>query len=149
MIHTQAFDFSFSGIKTAVLYLLRDSFNVHNRDEAQEKLSDEIRNEICREFEDAVTEVVITKLTKAVRAYSPTALLIGGGVSANTYLRQKLTDLGKELGIPVHIPHHHVTGDNALMIAVAGYMSSQTYTQEIVKNTAKTSMKAEGTLSLS
>lgn len=149
MIHTQDFDFSFSGIKTAVLYLLRDSFNVNNREEALEKLPDEIRNEICREFEDAVTEVVITKLTKAAQAYSPTALLIGGGVSANTFLRQKLTDLGKELGIPVHIPHHHITGDNALMIAVAGYMSSQTYTQEIVKNTAKTSMKAEGTLSLS
>ncbi len=151
MIHSKDFDFSFSGIKTAVLYTLRDTYNINSPEQAQKELPDEVRDALCKEFEDAVTEVLVSKLKSAYSAYSPTCLLIGGGVSANTHLRKALYSLGAELNIPVYIPHHHVTGDNALMIAVAGYMSSQTYTAEIRVQThigAHTDLKAQGTMAL-
>lgn len=78
MIHSKDFDFSFSGLKTAVLYYIRD----------YGPLTEKMKNEIAREFEDAVVDVLVSKTLKAVKTYKIKTLIVGGGVSANTYLQK-------------------------------------------------------------
>ncbi len=131
MIHTNDMNFSFSGLKTAVLYGLRE----------HESMTDDEKKGLCREFEDAVTEVIITKTRKALDTHNPASLLVGGGVIANTHIRTALETLAREYGIPLHIPHMSLTGDNALMIAIAGSRKPDTMEQE--------EMRAQGNLSLS
>jgi N6-L-threonylcarbamoyladenine synthase len=80
MIHSKDFDFSFSGLKTAVLYHIRD----HG------PLTEKMKLEIAKEFEDAVTDVLVSKTLKAVEKYKAKTLIVGGGVSANTYLQKVL-----------------------------------------------------------
>ncbi|MEK7208412.1 MAG: tRNA (adenosine(37)-N6)-threonylcarbamoyltransferase complex transferase subunit TsaD [Patescibacteria group bacterium] len=128
MLHSGDFDFSFSGLKTAVLYLVRDrqrEISAAPRSEPSRRgsttgESPRLQSLIAREFEDAVTEVLIAKTKKALEQYGARALLIGGGVIANTHIRRNFEALGKELGISVYIPEKNLTTDNALMIAVAG-----------------------------
>ncbi|MDO8564576.1 MAG: tRNA (adenosine(37)-N6)-threonylcarbamoyltransferase complex transferase subunit TsaD [bacterium] len=112
MLHSPDFDFSFSGLKTAVLYLIQKL----------PELTDDIKKEIALEFENAVTEVLITKTRKAIEQYNIKTLLIGGGVIANTHIRRSFEALAQELNIPLYIPERGLTTDNALMIATAGYM---------------------------
>lgn len=112
MLHSKDFDFSFSGLKTAVLYLLK---KIQTPDE-------ETKAAIALEFENAVTEVLIKKTKAAAEYYGVEALLLGGGVVANTHIRSAFEMLGEELGIPVYIPEKNLTTDNALMIAAAGVL---------------------------
>lgn len=116
MIHSVDFDFSFSGLKTAVLYLLKKIGGPNEK----------TRLLIAREFEDAVTEVLIAKTKKALETFGAKTLLIGGGVIANTHIRRSFEALATKMGIPLHIPEPCLTTDNALMIAVAGFMRSST-----------------------
>jgi len=113
MLHSKDFDFSFSGLKTAVLYLLK---KISTPD-------DDTKKAIALEFENAVTDVLVAKTKAAMERYGARALLIGGGVIANTHIRRKFEALGTELKVAVHIPERGLTTDNALMIAVAGYQS--------------------------
>lgn len=113
MLHSNDFDFSFSGIKTAVLYLIK---------KLPTPLTVEIKAAIAKEFEDAVTEVLIAKTGKAIEQYGAQALLIGGGVIANTHLRRAFEQLATEANMPLFIPEGNLTTDNALMIAVAGFL---------------------------
>ncbi len=106
MIHSKDLKFSFSGLKTAVLYLLKKLGEI---DENKKK-------EIAREFEDAVTEVLISKTQQALEDYEAKSLIIGGGVVANKHIQEAF----KKLPLPVYIPDSHLTGDNALMIAHVG-----------------------------
>ncbi len=111
MLHTPDFDFSFSGLKTAILYLIRD-LGV---------LSDEQKMAIAREFEDSAIDVLVHKTLKAVKKYKAKSILVGGGVAANKELRNRLTNEGSTLGIPVVFPTKVLATDNAAMIALAGY----------------------------
>lgn len=133
MLKSKDFDFSFSGLKTAVLYTIRDL------DKTTHPLWKE---QIAREFEDAVTECLIEKTKNAISAYTARTLIVGGGVIANTYIRQKLTDLGQEFDIPVLFPTQALSTDNALMIALAGYFNR-------TKATFSPSIVAQGNLKLS
>jgi N6-L-threonylcarbamoyladenine synthase len=114
MIHSGDFDFSFSGLKTAVLYTLRD---------LKGELSETRKKDLAREVEDAIVEVLVKKTLKAVMKFKAETLIVGGGVSANELLRQELLRVGKEVNPNLHIyfPTKILSRDNALMIALAGH----------------------------
>ncbi len=111
MINKSGFDFSFSGLKTAVLYYTQQ--NDISSQEAQEKIS--------FEFQEAVVDVLVTKTIRALKKYSAETVSLAGGVSANTRLRSKLENAVKQQGLNFKMPPISLTGDNAVMIAVAGY----------------------------
>ncbi|MEI6316701.1 MAG: tRNA (adenosine(37)-N6)-threonylcarbamoyltransferase complex transferase subunit TsaD [bacterium] len=113
MIHSKDFDFSFSGLKTSVLYLLRDLGEI---DENK-------KMEIACEFENAVVDVLIAKTFAAVKKFKAQSIIIGGGVSANTELQKRFTSEAKKYGIPVYLPTKNLSTDNAIMIAIAGYFA--------------------------
>jgi len=138
MIHSKNYDFSFSGLKTAVLYLIRDINKKHSN--ILENVG--IKQIIAREFEDAVVEVLVQKTIKAVKEYKIKTLIVGGGVSANTYLQKEMRKNIKEqskvlpCSVKIHFPSRELTGDNALMIAIAGYhrMKNKNSRMPIVAN---------------
>ena len=116
MLHSKDFNFSFSGLKTAVLYHIRDNPLQNEED----KIS------IAREFEDAAIEVIIKKTIRAIQETGSTHLLLGGGVAANTHLQNELEKAGTEANFAIYYPVKQITGDNALMIAMAGYSNLKT-----------------------
>ncbi len=119
MITSNDFDFSFSGLKTSVLYYLRDHFN------GGETLTEIDRLDIAREFEDAVVDVLLTKTQSALDTTSARTLIIAGGVIANTKIREVFQTLESEYAdLTVKIPLHNLATDNALMIACAGYIQT-------------------------
>ncbi|WP_295650044.1 tRNA (adenosine(37)-N6)-threonylcarbamoyltransferase complex transferase subunit TsaD [uncultured Mucilaginibacter sp.] len=109
------FDFSFSGLKTSILYFIRD--NVATDPQFLEKnMAD-----ICASVEKRVVTILLNKFRKAAEKYGITQLALAGGVSANTGLRQGLTDLCAQKGWESFIPKFEYCTDNAAMIAIAGY----------------------------
>lgn len=142
MIHSKDYDFSFSGLKTAVLYLIRDL-----KEKNPNILDDiKIKQIISREFEDACFEVLSYKTMKALKEYKIKTLIVGGGVSASPQLKKVIeSDLKKnKFKIKAHFPGKGHAGDNALMIAVAGYF--QYKNKKSLKNSQL--IKADGNLSL-
>ena len=111
MLHTPNFDFSFSGLKTAVLYLIRDI----------KKMDEKKKFAIAQEFENAAVEVLVSKTLKAAQKYKVSSILVGGGVSANKHLKSELMTAGKKAGIEVVFPTQELSTDNAVMIGIAGY----------------------------
>ncbi|MDA1334798.1 MAG: tRNA (adenosine(37)-N6)-threonylcarbamoyltransferase complex transferase subunit TsaD [bacterium] len=113
MINHKNYNFSFSGLKTAVLYTLRDL------NEKKELYS---KNDIAASFEDAVVDVLISKTIKAVREYGAKTCILGGGVAANELLRKRLTAAIKEdITTKLFLPEAELTGDNAAMIGASAY----------------------------
>jgi N6-L-threonylcarbamoyladenine synthase len=110
MIHSKDYKFSFSGLKTAVLYTLREIVSP----------TDEQKQDISREFENAVTEVLIHKTKLAIENENTQSLIVGGGVIANRHIRQSFENLASQFNLPIYLPVSGLTGDNALMIALAG-----------------------------
>ena len=106
-------DFSFSGIKTAIMYFLRDNSKA-NPDFIAQNLPD-----ICASIQHTLIQMLLTKLKKAARETGIREIAIAGGVSANSGLRTTLTQLGNELGWNVYIPRFEYCTDNAAMIAMA------------------------------
>lgn len=133
MQHTDDFDFSLSGLKTAVLYKVQ----------ALGTLTDTHKYAIAREFEQAITDVIVTKTTRAIEAHAVRGLIVGGGVIANTYIREALTRVATEHTIPVYFPIHALATDNAIMIATVGYIKQHTVTPTIAPE-----IRAHGTMSL-
>ncbi len=112
MIHSDDFDFSYAGLKTAVRNLVGDK-----------TLSEDEKNALSRDFEDAAIESLYTKTAKAIDHFGIATLIIGGGVSANSFLRQTFTEklLASHPHIEVYLPHRHLSTDNSVMIALAGH----------------------------
>ena len=106
-------DFSFSGIKTAILYFLRDNKKV-NPDFVDQNLPD-----ICASIQHTLIQMLLTKLKRAARETGIRDIAIAGGVSANSGLRTALTQLGTAQGWNVYIPSFDYCTDNAAMIAMA------------------------------
>ena len=106
--HLDGLDFSFSGIKTAVLNLN------HNKKDIK-------KEDLCASFEEAITDMLIQNTKKALEETRLTKVALAGGVSANSYIREKFLNLGKELGVEVYFPDLKLCTDNAAMIASAGY----------------------------
>lgn len=111
MLHSGDYDFSFSGLKTSILYHLRDN-PIKNKED---------KMIVAREFEDAAIEVIIKKTVRAVLETGSTHVMLGGGVAANKHLQNELDRVAKENNFTVYHPVRQITGDNALMIAIAGY----------------------------
>ncbi len=141
MIQSGDFDFSFSGLKTAVLYLLRDMTKINP---AVLQNSD-TKREIAFEFQNAVVEVLVTKTMRALQKYKAKTLIVGGGVSANKELQKGLRMATQKEKIILHFPIKDLSTDNSLMIGIAGYF-------QFLKNKKRgkplTSLKAIGNLSL-
>jgi N6-L-threonylcarbamoyladenine synthase len=112
MLHSADFDFSFSGLKTAVRYSVEG-----------ETLTEENKNALARDFEDAAIEVLLKKTTKALDHHHAQSMIIGGGVSANSYLRDTFTQtlLASHPDVEIYLPHRHLSTDNSIMIALAGH----------------------------
>ena len=106
-------NFSFSGIKTAILYFLRDNTKA-NPDFIPQHLPD-----ICASIQHTLVQMLLTKLKRAARETGISEIAIAGGVSANSGLRTALTQLGAEQGWTVYIPRFEYCTDNAAMIAMA------------------------------
>jgi len=142
MIYSKDYDFSFSGLKTAVLYLIRD-LKLENPNILENQT---IKNKIACEFEEAVVETLVHKTLKALKEYKIKTLIVGGGVSANSYLQKVMVEkiIENKLKVKVHFPNKSLTGDNALMIAIAGYFQAKN--KKFAKNL--NSVKAQGNLSL-
>ena len=145
MLRSSDFNFSFSGLKTALLYLVRDL-------KRQKKLSTQTIQDICASFEQACVDVLIAKTLSAIEKFKPSTFILGGGVAANQLLRQTLaqkirTEFPK---IKILMPEMKFTGDNAAMIALAGYymIGSQIKFGMTKKNNYKR-VKAEPNLKLS
>jgi len=130
MLQSKDLDFSFSGLKTAVLYAIRDE---QKRIGEDQKISQEFKKGLAREFEEAVSETLEKKLRKAIDNTSAKTIIIGGGVSANFMLRGKFNDIGTEYGIPLYMPTRHISGDNALMIALVGALTKADGEKKILK----------------
>ncbi len=88
MINSKNYDFSFSGLKTAVLYLLRDL------QKSIPKFSDskDLVSSICREFQQAVIDVLVSKTIRAAKEYKIKTIILGGGVAANQELHKQLSE---------------------------------------------------------
>ncbi|MCM8797789.1 MAG: tRNA (adenosine(37)-N6)-threonylcarbamoyltransferase complex transferase subunit TsaD [Candidatus Omnitrophica bacterium] len=114
-------DFSFSGIKTAVLYYVRDNTRHIYKECESQTLSCELKRDIAASFQKAVTDVLIKKSFLACRLKKTKTLIIGGGVAANSYLREKFNSAAKEAGITCYFPSKEFCLDNAAMVAGFGY----------------------------
>ncbi len=114
----QSFDFSFSGLKTAVL----NHVNQQKMTNAGLQL-----NDICASFQEAVVDVLVEKSLLAARTHNISTLVVGGGVSANKRLREVFTKRCQEEGIAFYAPAPQYCTDNAAMIAFAGFHKFSKY----------------------
>lgn len=115
MINSNNLNFSFSGLKTAVLYTVKNNPQMFK--------SKNLTATLCAEFQQAAIDVLVAKTLKAAKKFNPKTILLGGGVSANKELRAQL---GKAIAknIPsakYRVPDTRYSLDNAAMIAAAGY----------------------------
>ena len=106
--HFENLDFSFSGIKTAVI-------NLHHKDPEVNKA------DLCMSFEKAVTEVLTENIEKAIKQTGIKKVVLAGGVSANTHIREEFEKLGQKLSVQIYKPDLKLCTDNAAMIGSAGY----------------------------
>ena len=106
--HFDNLDFSFSGIKTAII-------NLHHKN------PDVNKADLCASFEENVTQVLIDNVLKASEQLGIKTIALAGGVSANTYIRKKFLELEETHGMKIYYPEPILCTDNAAMIASAGY----------------------------
>ena len=117
MLSAKNYDFSYSGLKTAVLYLIRDITG------GVRELTDGEKADIAASFQEAAVDVLIRKTRRAAEEYGVRSVMLSGGVSANTLLRERLTRMCADAGVSCITPHLKYTTDNAAMIAAAAYFS--------------------------
>jgi len=119
MISSKDYNFSFSGLKTAVLYALRDM--------PKSIRMASVIPAMAKEFQQAVVDVLVTKTMRAAQEYGAKTIAVGGGVSANHLLRERLSqEVKKQLpDTKLFLPHSSLTGDNALMIAIAAVIDGK------------------------
>jgi N6-L-threonylcarbamoyladenine synthase len=117
MLHSTDFDFSFSGLKTAVLYEVRKLG----------KLDDQTVADISLETENAIVDILVTKTLKAAEKYQVKSILLGGGVAANIKLQSSLSSKISALksDISLHIPSKSLCTDNAAMIGAAAFYNNK------------------------
>lgn len=136
MLDSDDMDLSFSGLKTAVRYAI----------EGKTLSEDEVAS-IAREFENAVTEVLLKKVERAIEHHNIQTLIVGGGVSANTFIRESFMAHFKEAypSLVIYFPEKNLSTDNSVMIAFAGH--AQIHTARPYSELGE--LSADGNLSLS
>lgn len=127
MLHDKSCDFSFSGLKTSVLYHVRD----HPRD---------AKEDVAASFQAAATDVLVAKTVRAARECAARAVFLSGGVAANRYLRTKLAAASRKHRAAFYAPHAKYNTDNAAMIGAAGYFTHL--------RKKRLPLRADGTLSI-
>ena len=122
------YNFSFSGLKTAILYFLRNAGTAQIYKEAfaataeeKQRFIDENLNDICASIQQRIISILLNKLGKAAKDLGITDLCIAGGVSANSGLRKAFKEMGEQKGWNTFIPDFQYCTDNAGMIAITGY----------------------------
>ncbi len=133
VVHDAPYDFSFSGLKTAVINL------INNASQKGEELN---KADICASFRYAVVDCLTTNFLKAAEDYKVNKLVIAGGVSANSLLRSTLQNECKQRGYEFYMPDKSLCGDNAAMVG------SQGYYEFLSGNTADSSLNAFATMSI-
>ena len=113
--HVPGLDYSFSGIKTSLLYFVRDQVAL------DPMFMENNKADICASFQKALIDILLDKLIKAAKQTGIRQIAIGGGVSANSGLRSRMLEEGRKRGWTVFLPEFKFTTDNAAMIAVAGW----------------------------
>lgn len=133
VVHDAPYDFSFSGLKTAVINL------IHNAAQKGEELN---KADICASFRYAVVDCLTTNFLKAAEAYNVNRLVIAGGVSANSLLRSVLQKECKNRDYEFYMPEKSLCGDNAAMVG------SQGYYEYLSGNVAGTDLNAYATMTI-
>lgn len=133
VVNDAPYDFSFSGLKTAVINLL------HNSAQKGIELN---KADVCASFRYAVVDCLVTNFLKAAEDLGVKRLVIAGGVSANRLLRKTLEDECKKRGCEFYMPDKSLCGDNAAMVG------SQAYYEYLSGNTAGTDLNAYATMSI-
>ncbi len=135
MLDSKDFDFSFSGLKTAVRYAIQNK-----------ELTENDKASVAREFEDAVTTVLLKKTRGAIDHTAAQTLIIGGGVSANTHIRETFKNYFHEAYpmLTVYLPPRNLSTDNSIMIALAGHA----HVEQALTPTHAPTIIANGNLSL-
>ena len=115
-------DFSFSGLKTAVVR--------YAREEGIEPLEPGMEpgkniKDLCASFQATVVKTLLKTTSKLAKEHRPRTLIVAGGVACNAYLRAEAEKVASKLGIPVYFPSRHLSTDNAAMIAAAGHFHLQ------------------------
>jgi len=123
MISSPDYNFSFSGLKTAVLYKIKDYQTEGGTIKKQRKLLNKIKVDMAASFQKAVIETLIKKTEKAIKELHTKTLLVGGGVTANNQLRTELKILSERTETGLVLPDKRYCGDNAVMIALAAYLN--------------------------
>ena len=113
--HVPGLDYSFSGIKTSLLYFVRDEMA------KDPEFMEKNKEDICASFQKSLIDILMDKLIKAARQTGIKEITIGGGVSANSGLRDRIVLEGQKRGWNTYLPEFKFTTDNAAMIAIAGY----------------------------
>ena len=109
MLHSKDLNFSFSGLKTSILYFIRDLVV---------PLTYDLKIQIATEFEYAVRDVLFEKSKKAIEQVGAKSFVVGGGVISSPYLREELQKLEDVTGVKVYLSDKNMATDNALMIAL-------------------------------
>ncbi len=133
VVHDAPYDFSFSGLKTAVINL------IHNASQKGEELN---KADVCASFRYAVVDCLVTNFLKAAEDYKVDKLVIAGGVSANRLLRSTLEKECKKRAYKLYMPEKSLCGDNAAMVG------SQGYYEYLSGNVAGTDLNAFATMSI-
>ncbi|MBI5465708.1 MAG: tRNA (adenosine(37)-N6)-threonylcarbamoyltransferase complex transferase subunit TsaD [Candidatus Kerfeldbacteria bacterium] len=146
MINRRDYNFSFAGLKTAVLYTLKKE-NQGTRSEATLRVITrrvKLVANICASFQQAAIDVLVGKTIKAAREYRARSIIVSGGVSANQELRQQMRQRMNESlpGARLFLPELKFTGDNAAMIALAGAIQTTARGRKLKDNWATLQAKA-------
>lgn len=113
--HVSGYDYSFSGLKTSFLYLLRDELK------KDPDFVDKNKEDLCASLQKTIIDVLMEQLRRAAKDFKINEVAVAGGVSANSGLRAAFEDHAKRYGWKIHIPPFGYTTDNAAMIAITGY----------------------------
>jgi len=131
MMHTKDYDFSFSGLKTAVLYSWKKIKLNHNS-------SDSVENDLAKkqiamsaEIQQAIIDVLLKKTIKAAKDYNAKTIILGGGVSANQELRKQFQNSASQNNFDLIFPSPDLSTDNAVMIALAGFYNRKAATSDV------------------
>lgn len=113
--HIPRYNYSFSGLKTSFLYLLRD------RIKEDPDFIEKNKQDLCASLQFTIVDILMDKLRKAVKDTGITEVAVAGGVSANSGVRNAFEDHARRYGWKIHLPKFSFTTDNAAMVAITGY----------------------------
>lgn len=116
MLHAKNYDFSFAGLKTAVLYKIRDE---------KLKITKQNQADLAMSFQNATVDVLVKKTIRAAQEHKAKSITLSGGVAANKKLRKELAKAAKKIKVKVYVPAFNLCTDNALMIANAAAIKLQ------------------------